>query len=330
MSEQFENLILKSLQGTLTKEEHEALERWINLSPENSQQMESFKTIWKATNDKASIPDFETASEWERLKKTIDVSRGPLQKQKSLWAPVFKVAATVALLIVGSFIIHLTLREPQFTTIESTSEIRSAMLPDGTTVVLNKGAKIVFPDNFNAEDRVVMFSGEAFFDVARNPAKPFVINTGDADVEVVGTSFNVRSVEGEPATSVYVVTGKVKVSGPGAGSDVLVIPGEMASYDRSSGLLQKTSQNETSNALAWRDRKLTFRATQLSKVIEAMEHYFNIHITPEDPGLLNCRFTSTFDDPTLEEVLEALSVSLDLKFSKQNNDTYVLSGKGCR
>jgi ferric-dicitrate binding protein FerR (iron transport regulator) len=333
MSEQYDDLILKSLDGTLTSEEQKTLEQWIQQSPENKQQMESFKAIWKATNSKTSVPDFSTLDEWQRLKeKTVSISSADnVERQRAMWVPIYKIAAAAAVLILAAVAVRYFSNDhqdqPKYTKVEAHGVVTTVSLPDGSTVVLNKTGELIYDNRFNETERAVSFKGEAFFDIAKNPEKKFIIKTSNTAIEVLGTSFNVRAMEQETNTSVYVVTGKVKVSDNNA-SMITLVPGETGTYNQSNHVLEK-SLAEDGNALAWRDRKLNFKATRLHKVVTSVEQYFGVQIKLEGEKLGECRFTSSFDNPTLEEVIEAISVSLDLEFKSTGINQYTIIGKGC-
>jgi transmembrane sensor len=333
MSDLHDDLILKSLNGTLTAEEQKTLEEWINASSENHQQVESFRAIWKATRAETSSLDFQTTDEWQRLKNHIErqADASVVKERPILSSLYFKIAASITLVAIASFAIYLSMQSSSITISGRSGAHTSVMLPDGSQVILNGTSELTYDkNNFNASERAIRFEGEAFFDIARNPEKPFRIDTRDVTVEVLGTSFNVRAIEQEINSTVYVVAGKVKVSNSEFRQEVSLLPGETGTFNQQTATLVKLgAEAENTNALSWRDKRLVFKGTPLHQVVESMEHYFDIRIGIEGDKLRDCRFTSNFDNPTLEEVVEALTVSLDLKFDRNDNGTYTVSGKGC-
>ncbi len=294
MSEPYDDLILKSLNGTLTVEEQNTLDQWIRQSPENRQQMESFKAIWKATKPD-DVPDFNTTDEWRRLREKAVTERSvpaPV-KQRSMWSPIFKMAAAAAILILASVAIRYFSMNQQkgegFFAVEAKGVIKTVSLPDGSKVTLNKTGALFYGKDFNLKERSIAFTGEAFFDVAKNSEKKFIIHTTNTSIEVVGTSFTVREAL-EGSTSVYVLTGKVKVSDDKANT-ITLVPGETGNYNLADHSLTKDSTLDA-NALAWRDKKLTFKATRLRKVVASIEQYFDVQVKLEGEKLGECRFTS--------------------------------------
>jgi transmembrane sensor len=141
---------------------------------------------------------------------------------------------------------------------------------------------------------------------------------------VLGTSFNVRAYEKEPETEVFVVTGTVALSRRDLSKQILLTPGN-------TGLLTGGDlyiSNAVENALAWRDKKLEFRQTPLSRVVKIMRSYFQVEISLKNPRLENCRFTGSFANPTLEEVVETLQLALDLQIDKVQSQ-YIFDGPPC-
>jgi ferric-dicitrate binding protein FerR (iron transport regulator) len=176
---------------------------------------------------------------------------------------------------------------------------------------------------------VVFLTGEAFFDVRKSNGKTFTIFSGNTKTQVLGTSFTVRSYGKEGRTEVQVLTGKVAFStkeNPQQ-NQVLLTPGFKA--EMKSGKQIVKSQIDDPNFLAWKDNRLTFNNTRMDKVIRTLEKYFGVPIEVTDERMLQCRFTGTFEQPTLQEIVDVLVVSVDLTYTR-NNEQYIFSGRGCK
>jgi ferric-dicitrate binding protein FerR (iron transport regulator) len=210
---------------------------------------------------------------------------------------------------------------------ESGETMTQVMLPDGSTVWLNKNSRLAYHDDFNKENRTVILAGEAFFEVIADRQKPFVVQTPQARVKVLGTSFNVNTYAGESKTTeVFVVTGIVNFSNnKGANEGIDLKAGELAAASNNTVMLLTS---DDSNILAWKEKRLIFQKSPLNSVAKNLEAYFKIDIEIMNEDIGRCRFTGSFDQPTLEEIIEALSVSLDLTIVKKD-DTYVVDGNGC-
>jgi transmembrane sensor len=329
MQEHYEHLILKLLDGTITAAEQEELDRWVEASAGNKEIVERSRLLWRTSQQPSTAVNFQTEQEWEKLASNIQELPAERAVERVLSPKVYslKVAASIAFLILCSFILYLTVFKQHAIVNESNGAITHLTLPDGSEVWLNKESKITYADNFHGSERSVELSGEAFFQVTKNADKPFVIHTPEAEVRVLGTSFNVKAYEGDTSTGVFVVTGLVQFSGRSGENGLALKPGEAASFIHSESLVIREEESE--NVLAWKDRKLTFRKTHLRDVAKTLERYFNITVEVSSKELSTCRFTSSFNDPSLEEVMEALRISLDLKIVRQPGNIYRLEGDGC-
>jgi transmembrane sensor len=329
MQHPHDSLILKSLSGAITEEEQQVLSSWRRESAENNRSFEELRKVWAIGNAHASIPDFDTNNEWNRLLQSLDrvtEKDATAKKIYSLRSFAFRMAASVLLLAVSSFLVYFYIFKDNTTIRESGETAIHFSLADGSTVWLNRRSLLVIEEHFGDDTRTVKLEGEAFFDVRKNPDKPFIISAGKATVQVLGTSFNVNIHNGEE--KVYVQTGSVRVSSGSRETKFIVLnPGEMGTLDKESNFAV-SKDAEYSNALAWKTKQLVFRKTSLEEVTKAMEEYFDITVTVKNQELLKCRFTGSFNDPTLEEITEALSISLNLTITQTLREC-TLDGLGC-
>ena len=330
MQEHYEHLILKLLDGTISAEEKKDLDRWAAESAGNREIVERSSLLWKLGKQASPVTNFQTEQEWEKLASRVNETPREHAKERVLTPGSYalRVAASVAFLMLCSFILYLTVFKQQTIVTESNGTITHLTLPDGSEVWLNKESKLIYADNFPGKERLVELSGEAFFQVTKNPDKAFIIHTSEADVRVLGTSFNVKAYGQDTSTGVFVVTGLVQFSSRhGQHTGLALKPGEGATLIHGQSMAVREAESE--NVLAWKDRKLTFKKTHLREVAKTLERYFGITVEVTNKDLLTCRFTSSFNDPSLEEVMEALRVSLDLQIVHQSGNVYRLEGNGC-
>jgi ferric-dicitrate binding protein FerR (iron transport regulator) len=330
MTEYQEQLLLKSLSGTISSEELKTLTVWLNQSEENKKLANDFTILWKHSSKKDTLQEnFQTKEEWEKLEAAIQKMEMPQGKEIALkrQVPWLKIAASVTLMAVCSALLYVLFFSQETILKESHDSIVEVVLPDGSEVWLNRNSRLTYQDNFNEENRLLKLEGEAFFDVRKDPQKPFVIQTGKAKVEVLGTSFNVEAYAGSAETEIFVVTGLVSFSGLSDSKGITVKPGEAGVLKNKN--LSLISQGKQLNALAWKEKRLIFKKTALSDVVKALEEYFNVDIEVKNKNALRCRFTGSFDKPSLSEIIEALGVSLDLNIVEQRDSVYVVEGNGC-
>lgn len=323
-----EDLILKYLRGTLSPREREQFESWLDQSDDHHKMVSDFQTIWQASDSREKNIDFGTEKEWSRLQASLAGADSVVSGTRFRTNTYFlRIAASIAFLLIASFVLYTLVFRGHDVIHETTSKVEQVILPDGSTLWLNERSRIIYDRDFR-NGRNITLEGEGFFEVKPDSGKPFIIHTGQAQIRVLGTSFNVKAFGEEILTEVFVVTGKVTLSPLNSNNSLVLTPG-------SNGVLNKHDQKVTIqhspplNITAWKDRNLIFRKTPLREVVRTLRHFFKTDIRVKNEKLLDCRFTSTFNDPTLPEVIETISVAMDLQVDHQSN-AYTLDGEGCK
>ncbi len=214
--------------------------------------------------------------------------------------------------------------------ISSTDQVvKSFKLPDGTLVSLNSDTQLKYPKRFGKDTREVTIEGEAFFEVKPNKHKPFIIHAGNAQIKVLGTSFNVSAYPRARLVEVIVETGKVQVSNKlnvTKQTDELILdPGDKGTLVYSSNALLKTT-NQDPNFMAWKTRNLIFRATSLSEVIGNLEKVYKVNIRLDDPKLNGLLLTAHFNDYPLDFILKVIETTFQMETQKIDGQ-YILKAK---
>lgn len=195
-------------------------------------------------------------------------------------------------------------------------------LSDGSVIILNGGSRLRYPKKFNRDTReVVLLEGEAYFDIAHNKEKPFIIEAGGSKTQVLGTAFNIRSYAGFKNIEVTVTRGKVSVSKKGSENvaPVFLLPNEQVSINRMSWKMDKKSINAR-EIISWTQGKLIFNNELLKNVALILQHSYGIKINYKNQDIEEIRFTASFDqNDTLNEILYSIA--------KANKLTYVKDGK---
>ncbi len=196
------------------------------------------------------------------------------------------------------------------------------ILPDGSTVALNSGSQLQFPKQFKGNLREVIIQGEAFFDVKPNPDKPFIIHAGNAQVKVLGTSFNVSAYPNSETVEVVVKTGKVQVTNVNREinsekSELILVPGEKGTLFNTTNVLAKAT-NSDPNYIAWKTQNLVFNEVPLKEVFKILEKVYHVDIQVSDPNLDNLLLEAQFDHKPVDFVLNVIQLTFDLELSKEN------------
>jgi transmembrane sensor len=203
------------------------------------------------------------------------------------------------------------------------------LLPDGSVVSLHAGSQIKYPEKFTSNTRKVELKGEAYFKVAHDKTKPFIVSSGDARVEVLGTQFNVNTKTSAGTMEVVLTNGKVSVYfNENPKENVMLAPGEKAVLSAGQKQISK-SANTDPNYMAWKTRVIVFDNVTLAEVANTLQNVYQTSVSLADPALSGCRVTASFNDQSLESVLEVLKVTLDLQVN-QNGKMLEISGNGCK
>ncbi len=195
------------------------------------------------------------------------------------------------------------------------------VLSDGTEVMLNSGTSIKYPEQFiKGKNRNVFLMGEAFFKVAKDKNHPFIVQSGDLDIRVLGTQFNVSSYPEDVITNTVLVEGEVSVYDNKIAYEpteaVLLAPGQMVSWDKESRGIE-VEEADISLYTAWTKGKIIFRHMPFKNILKKLERHYNVTITNTNTSLANELFTASFDIETIEEVF--------MSFDKNHNIDYTIN-----
>lgn len=185
-------------------------------------------------------------------------------------------------------------------------------LSDGTQITLNADSKITYPINFLPDrKREVKLKGEAYFKVAKDSLHQFVVNAEDQNVEVYGTTFNVKAYPDETANRTVLVEGSVGVFT--SSSQVKLIPGEMAVTLKGGEV--KVEEVNPDDYTAWVEDKLIFQAEEFAEIIKILERKFDIKIDNKYKDLDQQKFTASFNEKNIEQILQLFAKSRSFQFN---------------
>lgn len=234
---------------------------------------------------------------------------------KRRWLQYAKYAAVIALLVTSSFGIYSLFETPsaqQMLTAHvkpgSKSEI---ILPDGTKVQLN-GATTFAYDVDNSRQRLVRLSGEAFFEVAKNPDCPFRVIANDLQIEVTGTSFNVNTYK-KDIIETSLLTGQIKISGGSLPQTYVLTPGEKATYSGADKEL-KITKVDVHVETGWCGNYLIFDSEPLVDVIKKIERWYGVEIELRCPQIGQDLLSGSFRHENIENVIHSLSLQYKFKY----------------
>jgi transmembrane sensor len=314
-------LLAKYFAGELSADEKLKVEAWKNLSSGNLDLFNKNEQIWKqALKDKNAIsPDIEQAL--KKVNQTIKVPNLPPQKSINITGYLLRIAA-VFILGCGIWMTYHLIknhRESSMILVKA-DKIQKYTLPDGTLVWLNAHSQLQYPHKFVNTTRTVILQGEAYFEVEKDPSKPFIIDAGKTWVRVLGTKFNVKSSNLDHLTTVTVSEGKVSFTPKKIlqSKGVYLLAGDKGIFDSQTSAL-KQEKNTDLNTLAWKTGSLIFKNTPLSKALSDISDCYQIQLVLNNNSKNELPFTATFDNQKLSDIISILEATFDIKATKNNN-----------
>jgi len=245
-----------------------------------------------------------------------------LLPEKKAWLKWFRWPMAAAVALTAGMLFFFSARKQRSDTqignqmiYNSASSVLKKILPDGSKVWLNPGARFTYPSRFG-KFRAVSMQGEIFFEVAKDQQHPFLISSGTVLTKVWGTSFRVRSVPGEKITKVSVLTGKVSVrTASKIKKEIMLLPEEEVSYNKADQDLLKTPIEPGSDMMIWRKAELSFEDTELSAIIPALSRYYHVPIFLKEEKLKKYRLTADFKGKNLPDILVLICKSVQCSYT---------------
>ncbi len=336
--EKYLSLIHKKLSGGINTSEQIELNKWLDEDKVNQKISEEYELIWKLTETVENNFDVDIDHGFNQLQKRIKSESTNTVKTTSKVVPMrrrlLQVAAALALLLSVGFLFNLynsTDLETNWVTITTgENEKKSVTLADGTIVSINQNSKFKYPESFVAKSRSVQLVGEAFFEVARDEALPFIIDTDKTQITVLGTTFNVREYASELMTEVIVKTGKVKFSPKNNNEAVQLTAFKKGVYFHTDRKLKAATLVHL-NDLAWHSGEIKFQRTSLKEVLQILKRQLNCTIEVENKQLLSCKYNGNFSNLKLDQIANAISTSFGAANPTYNTTSkqYLIVGGAC-
>ena len=287
---------------------------------------------WKDLKNMSNKEEINIDKAWNKVHSRL-TDNGLLTNEKAVSVyfnriTFFRIAAAILLLVgLGSAIIYMNQAgyfSQKITIIAGMDQKNIEVpMPDGSKVYLNRSSEFSFRKNFGKHGRNVKLKGEAFFEIARDAARPFVIDAGKASVKVVGTSFNVITDNRESAVEVFVRTGEVLVSDNTGDKSILLDPGYVGTVSANKA---EKEINTNQNYMSWKTGHLEYSGQKLSVVFSDLKRVYNMDIVVNDPSILENPWHSPIDNSSQETIIRLICTSFNLSYTK-DGDVYHLSKK---
>ena len=312
-----DELIVKRLSGACLPAEEKQLEEWCNNSRSNAAYLRDMEKVWTKSEGLNAYDSIDVEADFELFKTKVGLGT-KLVVMKGLNRSFMRIAAVLvpAIMFVAAYSLYQT--TPGFgkwQAFNATDEVSELVLADNSEVTLNKNSRLVFEKVFNGNERALRLKGEGYFEVTKNPTKPFVVKVGDAEVRVLGTAFNLDENQKTGDVTLSVTEGRVLFSSDS--EELEVAAGEMAYCIN--GKIQKQALKST-NCMAWMTGSIDFNKASLNEVLETLvDHFEEVELIENNALETKHLMTSEFENPSLEDVLVELRIHFEKKFEINDN-----------
>lgn len=359
MKSQDNILLVKHLLHESDASESKEVEMWVNETDENREYYREIELAWKLGGSvEKYYNSVNLQEELQHFQLRMELSE---KTRKSFQISLFLKIASVFLLLLNLGLVISLIRTNKLNNTETFTELivpngskSMVVLPDGSKVWLNAGSKLIYEGKFNRTIREVRLEGEAYFAVANDKKRPFVVKTARLSIRALGTEFNIRSYHDEGTIETTLIKGSVKVIEKREDSyvteDVVLKPNQKLTFIKKTGKLFRSddpatpaissSQEPKSNddnleterkeqiiidsidplpVISWREDKLILTGEGFEEVKVKLERWYDVKIIITDPELLNLRFKGTFKKEPLEQAMEALKLASPFHYQIDRN-----------
>ncbi|GAB4023431.1 FecR family protein [Spirosoma koreense] len=318
----------------------------ITLSTQNEQRI----------NNRAQLSDGEIQHEISRLYSALDAQKKPERIRWLQFSPIRYGMAASVLVVLGLFgwyLTHRTTTDQDVTYNELVAQVESPLaevknttdkpmvvnLPDRSLILLYPKSRVSYPKQFLGVKREVYVTGEAFFDVTKNPSRPFYVYANSLITKVLGTSFTVQTNETAKQVKVVVKTGKVSVYAREQTSEnqkedyklggTVLTPNQQVVFSAEDTRLVRSLVNKPALlAKEAPNQAFTFKRTPIAEVFAALEKAYSIRIIFDEEAMKNCFLTASLADEPLFDKLDLICHTINAHYDQL--DTYiVIDSKGC-
>lgn len=315
-----DDLILKFLAGETTRAENEELWHWRQESNENDAYFRRRQELWFSSLSSENLSRFDSEQAFsvflQRCRHSNVHSRARLFK-------IIKYVAAACMLLGVVFYTAFKIGRHDVTQAFADIVIEAPIgsntvttLPDGTIVTLNAGSRLSYSQGYGVQNRKVMFSGEAYFDVKKHSTLPFTIETGSLVIEDLGTKFDFSDYEDDETATLLLDEGKVSMQGRSVGAQkYLLNPNQKAVFSKANGVI-KIEDMQAEKSHEWAAGRLVFNGESFAKIEKILERAYGVDIVVTDKQLYQLKFYGEFSRASdrIEDVLGIFSKTGKLQF----------------
>ncbi|HMR84206.1 MAG TPA: FecR domain-containing protein [Niabella sp.] len=324
-----------------TEAEYRSFQARLQQNPELQQQYDWLLQLVSREGTPANDFAPEAGTINKILSRALLENEQQFRKERKITNRTWAIAASITALIIAGYFLFFSVKQQPPAVIalkplvtQATAMQEATILPDGSKVWLNAGSKLFFENDFKGATREVRLVGEAFFDIAKNPARPFIVHINDVNINVLGTAFNVKGYEEDKEIQTTLYRGLVKVTKNNDShfqpimlypNQKIVIPkvvlnhreeGPVDHHTAAIALLpvDSTVKEEQRTETAWIYGRIDFKGESLEQVTNKMAYRYQVSFVFEDEAAKQLNFTGSFEKETLEEALKALQTAIPFHY----------------
>ncbi len=322
MKEKFDHiddeLLVKYLLDEATTDENASVEQWLSVDTTNQKYFDDFKLIWEESKQFAATSTVDDEASWQKFRDRIQTTSAGKATVKPMVSFYWLRIAAMIVIIAGAGLLAYKIfdnKEIKTLAVLSLNKVITDTLPDESVITLNKNSELSYPEKFKGNTRKVALKGEAFFSIHPDKSKPFIITVNDITVRVVGTSFNIKSSNGN--TEIIVATGIVQVIKNG--KEIDLHPDEKILVKKDDNILVKEKEKGTLYDY-YRTKQFECDNTPLWKLVDVLNQAYGTNIIIEGKELRNLPLTTTFSDQSLDTILEIIRQTFNISVTKTGNE----------
>lgn len=337
--------LIKILKDEANELEKEFFNNWLEESDDHKEEFGRVALLWEKIGNQPTPLSPDLIEEWNKLENKLlkefqtinsfqeSTNRTSSNRINKSYPTIFEktkskkfiLFSRSAAIIILSLIAYYFITQPvkvntnaetaplkQYEFKTKKGEKATIPLSDGSFVYLNADSKLIYPQLFRDNKRLVKLEGEGYFIIKSNLEQPFIVQTDDKFTEVKGTEFNLRYRYNR--LSLVVTRGKVVLYNEDSSKFVRVEKDEMIIAQRDK--FSRPVKVDTKLYTAWRENKISFVETPLSEIADELERIYNVDIMVKNKKLTSKTLTGYFDSNSLDEILEKISIALDFNFQR--------------
>ncbi|MDR0698924.1 MAG: FecR domain-containing protein [Tannerella sp.] len=313
--EKYLNLFEKYIENKATEEEIEALVLFIRTHPQINDWIEL-----QISNSPSEI----SAELKQNMFKKIQEKINETEKQNKPDRVILRFLRIAAAILLPVFIVwggyyfynKQNEQEQAFLMTAEPGEKANVSLPDGSRVWLNSGSKLTCYNSYNKDNRLLQLDGEAYFEVASDAKRKFIVRCTDMQVEVLGTTFGVKAFDEDSILSIVLVEGKVKITVPDGTREMK--PNERIVYNKSDKKLSSCIV-DPNDFTDWRKNRLRFENETLQDIARTISRIHNVDYIFADETIKNLRFTGSVDNTNIVSILDAITLTASITYTVKDS-----------